>query len=78
LEQKPKAFANYAMVVGNEDFRGGGHGRASEVVIGRLGDFLELEERDGKYIVFFVLERESQRCSFLFFACCQLALVLLF
>jgi hypothetical protein len=41
LEQKPKTFANYSVIVGNEDFRGGRHGTASEEVIGRFGDSRE-------------------------------------
>jgi hypothetical protein len=41
LEQKPKTFANYSVIVGNKYFRGGGHGTASEEVIGRSGVSLE-------------------------------------
>jgi hypothetical protein len=43
LEQEPKTFANYSMIVGNEDSCGGGHGAASEGVIGRSADFLEVK-----------------------------------
>jgi hypothetical protein len=42
LEQEPKAFANYSVIVGNEYFGGGGHAAASEASIGRLDDFLEV------------------------------------
>jgi hypothetical protein len=41
LEQEPKTFANYSVIIGNEYFGGGRHAAASEGFIGRLEDFLE-------------------------------------
>ena len=72
LEQELKAFADYAVIVGNEYFCGGGHGDGLLRSYRQVGMILTAGIATKKCIcVFCGLQEQSQRRNFFYLACCQ-------